>query len=753
MDAGIRVLHVGSQEFTNLVADALEEGDDRLQVVCEADQESALDYLSAEPVDCIVSEHDTPSTDGLEFLEAVRADHPDVPFILFTRSGSEAVASEAISAGVTDYVRNAELEEGDAELADYVLDAVEEHVAQSSYREIFENAADGIFLHDPETGAVNDVNPRAAEMLGYDQEELIDMDVGEFSADDPRFSQAEAGKKVRAAVEDGAQTFEWLFQAKSGEEFWVEVHLKPTVIDGTQQVLAMTRDISERKAREREVRAERDRRTALFENRSDAIAYVENDGGDPVVRTVNSAFEETFGFDEADVVGETITDVLVPDDTDAPERSEWAWNDEHLDQEVERTTTEGTRSFRLRTVPLHPGDGDEGYVVYTDITEQKERERRLQNQKEKVEALHAVAADIEASQSPDAVYDHVFEAAEEILDFDRGIVDVVEGDTLVPRKIPAGVPEEEYHDETPLDAEDSLGARAVRTGESILVDDLADHDVAPAEPDYRSAITVPIDGFGMFQAVTTEPGEFDETDLELTELLTTHASETLDRLEREAELRSYADELERQNDRLEEFASVVSHDLRGPLNVACGRVNLAREQHEETDHLDTAVDALDRMDTIIEHTLALARQGQAVGETEAVDLQAMADQSWDVLDTAGATLDVSGDQRLRADPDRFRQLLENLFRNALDHGGEDVTVSVGPLDGEGESGGFYVEDDGPGIPESERESVLDVGYTTAEDGTGFGLAIAKEIVDAHQADISVGESAAGGARFEIVGFD
>jgi len=77
-----------------------------------------------------------------------------------------------------------------------------------------------------------------------------------------------------------------------------------------------------------------------------------------------------------------------------------------------------------------------------------------------------------------------------------------------------------------------------------------------------------------------------------------------------------------------------------------------------------------------------------------------------------------------------------------------VSITVGELDG-----GFYVEDDGPGIPEDERDSVFDAGYTTREDRTGFGLSIVKQVADAHARSIRVTEATNGGARFEITDVD
>jgi len=204
-------------------------------------------------------------------------------------------------------------------------------------------------------------------------------------------------------------------------------------------------------------------------------------------------------------------------------------------------------------------------------------------------------------------------------------------------------------------------------------------------------------------------------------------------------------ELERQNSRLERFASIVSHDLRSPLSVATGRVELANMERDD-ENLEAALDALDRMEGIVEDTLTLARQGDTVGDLEAVSLAEVVPECWRTTDTGAATVDVESDIEFRADPDRLPNLLGNLFTNAAAHGGEDVTVRVGATDG-----GFYVEDDGDGIPADERDDVFDPGHTTAEDGTGFGLTIVKEIAEAHGWTVSVGESAEGGARFEIGG--
>lgn len=206
-------------------------------------------------------------------------------------------------------------------------------------------------------------------------------------------------------------------------------------------------------------------------------------------------------------------------------------------------------------------------------------------------------------------------------------------------------------------------------------------------------------------------------------------------------------EVQRANDRLEEFARTIAHDLRNPLNVASGYIDSSLEQDQET-RLDATASALERMEQIIEGTLTLARSGQVIADPESVSLAVVAERAWQHVETDEATLEIGEVPPLTADPDRLQQLFENLFRNAVEHAGPRVTVRVGGL-----TNGFFVEDDGPGIPMRNRAEVLDAGFTTDASGTGLGLSIGKQIADAHGWELEVTESETGGARFEFTGID
>jgi PAS domain S-box-containing protein len=230
--------------------------------------------------------------------------------------------------------------------------------------------------------------------------------------------------------------------------------------------------------------------------------------------------------------------------------------------------------------------------------------------------------------------------------------------------------------------------------------------------------------------------------------------------------KEYQQMLERQNDRLKEFTDILVHDLRNPLNAIDLYLTRYREEGKDR-HLDAVDETVDRMSRLVDDLLRVARQGDVVASPEPTDIGAVVDTAWDGTGRPRDRLRYDAVRSVSADPDRLCELFENLLRNAVIHGdpsddvtdtvdvdesddvsgtgadGRSVTVQVGPL-----ADGFYVEDDGPGVPEAVGAEIFDHGVTTAPGGSGYGLSVVRTIVNAHGWDIELADSA-GGARFEI----
>lgn len=214
-------------------------------------------------------------------------------------------------------------------------------------------------------------------------------------------------------------------------------------------------------------------------------------------------------------------------------------------------------------------------------------------------------------------------------------------------------------------------------------------------------------------------------------------------------LEETVEKLEQSNERLESFASTLAHELRNPVMIGQMYCNELPDE-ADSEAVGHIAEALDRIERMIDVMLALTRGHEAVGERAPVDLPDVARKAWDEVDAPDATVDVAIDRTVHVDETYVEHLFRNLFENAVEHGGPDVAITVGDL-----PSGFFVADDGPGIPVDDRDDVFKLGFSTTVErgGTGIGLAFVKRLADVYEWDCRVTESESGGARFEFTNVD
>ncbi|WP_277541759.1 GAF domain-containing protein [Haloarcula laminariae] len=929
LGTSVRVLHVDDDpDFAETAAAFLERDDARFEVETATSASAGLDRLADEEFDCVVSDYEMPGRNGIEFLEAVSQDYPDLPFILYTGRGSEEVASDAISAGVTDYLQKGTGTSQYTVLANRISNAVEQYrtnrraaeldrvrtlasdinqaiVRAESPREVKARACEIISASepylfawigdvDPDTGQVepevsagtedgyldtvtvttdddptgqgpvgtaiserrvavsqniaedpafepwradaiergyraaaavpleyqdtlygalvvyaertnsfdenerellaelgrdiahvlhsfdvrarlreerefieqaldslNDVfyvlnadgtfrrwNDQLSAVTGYGDEELAEIQAIELFPEGEREKIADA---IEEALTTGETTVESEFLTADGEHIPYEfTGSQLTSTDDRVGLIGIGRDLTARKQRERRLQR-------LIDTLPGMVYRCRNDPGRPT-EEIRGNVREITGYDASELErtdGLYGEGVVHPDDRE--ERSSAVQNGLDAHEAFEVTYRIRTEDGEVKWVwergqGVYADDGEpvalEGFI--TDITEREQR-------KLAVDALHETAQSVMRADTAAQVAEITVDTISDVLDMPANGLHLYDEDEggLVPAAWTDRT--EEIVGEPPTIAPDEgIAGNAFETGRSQVYSNISTvADRFNPNTSVRSQIAVPLDDHGVLLIGSPDPDAFDDVDVSLAEVAATHATTALDHIEHEREL-------ERQNERLEEFAGIVSHDLRNPLTVAEGHLELAREECD-SEHLSGVAKMHDRMTILIDDLLALAHEGEEVTDPETVDLSDLVENCWHHVETADATLVGDVSRTLRADRSRLEQLLENLFRNAVEHGstgpdsqarqgavehGDDVTVTVGGL-----SDGFYVADDGPGIPEGDYDRIFESGYSTSDRGTGFGLAIVREIVEAHGWRIRATDSETGGARFEITGVE
>ncbi|MFC7059189.1 PAS domain S-box protein [Halovenus salina] len=380
----ITILHVDDDpQFGELTKTMIEREDETFDVISETDPHEVEGLLDEHAVDCLVSDYDMPGMDGIELLERIRADDSTLPVILFTGKGTEAVASRAISAGVTDYLQKEGGEDQFAVLANRIHNAVEHRINErkrEQYRTVVETAGDAMYVLD-EDGDIEIVNEAFERRAGYDREELLGKHVSEFLSPDQVKQGAEAIQSLLQDEDRESERFTFRGPGRDGEERLYETTLSLVNQGGFDGSVGIIRDITEERRQEELL-------SGLFDESLHGIGVKEivtDESGEPidyVYKRVNDRFEELTGLDADEVVGKRATEAI-----DGIEATPF------IDVFGEVALDGTTAQFEQYSEPLDryyevsafsPRHG-ECISIFSEITERKKREEELIQYKTYVE--------------------------------------------------------------------------------------------------------------------------------------------------------------------------------------------------------------------------------------------------------------------------------------------------------------------------------------------------------------------------------
>lgn len=671
--------------------------------------QEAMRLLGSKRVDCILSGYSMPGMDGLELLQRVRKRHAGLPFLLSIGRGSEEIAGEAIRRGVTDSVRTPQEPEDLLVLGNRVSNAVQHHLCRRELRErerrletLLINLPGVVYRCRNEPGWPMEHLEGACEQLtGYAGEVFENQEVSLGRDVTHPGDRKRVWEEVQEAVQ-AREPFELRYRIQPGDGGTKWVWHRGRGIEGYDGQVRLLEgfitDVPASKVEEHALEEQRKRVDAAMAGAPMVLFALDREG---VFTLSTGRALGKLGLEPGEIVGQNVRDVY-------PDRPEILAN---VDRVLEGQTVETRLEvdglwFQVRYEPVVDDDrrvlGAVGVAI--DVTDRVKAEQEAGRERRRALALFEESPDpiLEADFQEETPYvARVNVAFEDVFGFPEATV----------RGRPVAevlVPEERK------DAHEQL-ARRVARGEEV-------------QREVRRETRNGVRDFVLRVIPIEDPEEGQRAYAWYTDV---------------TERRRRERELERQNERLGEFANLVSHDLRNPLRTAFLALRQA-SRTKDPGSLDTIEDCLERMRTIIEDTLTLARQGETVVQTEPVDVSRLAGECWDQIHAPQASVSIAPDIRLQADADRLRQVLENLLQNAVEHAGATVHIRVGRI-----PGGFFVEDDGVGIPEDLRDEVFESGFSTRSDGTGFGLRIVREIVEAHGWRIDLLEGPGRGARFDI----
>lgn len=669
--------------------------EDQLESVNCRSVQSVEEVDTAVDADCIVCSFALENSDAVDFLERIRSEQKELPFILYASDGGEELASRAISAGVTDYVisdRDGATEE--------LMDSIEKNIetqneieaAKIRLEDMLGHSSEALYLKD-ENCAYKLVNPAGAEHMGLEPGEVIENTPSElFNEEDARKIE----KSDRKVLETGETLTEEITHNIHGEQ----KHFLNTKIPHKNEngdvngVICLTQDITRRRVEER-------RMETLFNNTKEVMAIVDTD------RTVLKVNEKTQEYlensrEELEGVKLGVYEHLFPEN-EMKKLFDQALDGDKVNRTAEMKDKHGDQ--KIMDFSLIPILNDEENVssVLLELDDQT-KVRRNQRQ---LEAVFNSSYELMALVDSDGEVLQVNKAVEEFFDIEKEDVEGLN-----------------YTDLDRYLKNDTIDSAYLKFIKNKYFQKMLEQNF------HRKTITVEKpDGQNAILDVSLKPVKNEEG--EVTSILAEGREIT--------EMKSNERQLRDQKQRMEKFSSIVSHDLRNPLNVASGYIELAKETGDSED-FEKAKEAVRRMDEIIEELLALSGKPEDFKKEE-LKLSEIFRTAYSFVDVE-PEYSIEGDLEFSASSSGVTRMFENMIRNTVEHN-EDASIVVGTIEK-----GFYYEDDGQ--LDENPEKITEYGYTGGSAGSGVGLSVVQRVSEIHDWDLNVVRNSENGLRLEFL---
>ncbi|WP_049925065.1 PAS domain-containing sensor histidine kinase [Halopiger goleimassiliensis] len=562
------------------------------------------------------------------------------------------------------------------------------------------------------------LNERAEDLLERSRKELI----GRVMWDEfPQTVETQFPDGFHRAMDEQVPVSFEIYHTQV--ETWFETRAYPS----ESGLSVFMRDITDRKRQETTLA----QHAAVIEAINDGVFTLDRNRE---IVTVNDALEGFLGEDRDALVGEhveVVPELAAIDDGDAIELGR-AITDvdigtaEGRQLEIPFTDDDGIeRMGEFRVVPVEDNTATVA-VVIRDVTDRHEYERVAAS-------LHEVTRWLLESDDPEEICAIAVHAGSDLLDLPISGVWLLEQEHgyLDPVAGTAGA-HEEFGGLPRFHPNEGLVWDVFESGEVEHFDNLEDVDgIYNPDTPIRSEIIAPIGTHGVMMTGSLDPHRFEETDVELVSTLAENTRAALDRADRERVLRERTEELERQTERLEGVATVLSNDLKARLEEVADAVGT--DDDWEFPLADESVETtLDRAEQLVDDVREFARNATAVRTRSRIDLERAVEEAIAAsgLDDDAVTVDHSA--TLRADADRFVHLLETVFDDVEARAADDVTVRidvVGPA--EGRTRGIVLVDDAAEPPPDPHEQLLDPSGKREGTIRGLGLALVRAIAEAH----------------------